>query len=118
MDMNRIYNQSKMKERRRLLRRNQTTTEKQLWEQLRGSRLGARFVRLYSIGYYIVDFYAPSRRLVVEIDGSIHELEESKENDLDRQSNLEALGIKVLRFTTNEIIGNMDDVLSVIRSAF
>jgi len=117
MDMNKIYNQSKMIERRRILRRNQTATEKQLWKQLRGSKLGARFVRQFSIGCYVVDFYAPSRRLVVEIDGSIHELGNIKEYDLDRQANLESLGLHMLRFTVNEIVGNMNDVLSAIRSA-
>lgn len=110
-----LYNQRENKEKRKALRYNQTETEAMLWNEIRGSRLGIRFRRQFGIGSYIVDFYAPRVRLVIEIDGSIHTLEVIRSNDAERQKSIEGLGLKFLRFTTEEIQGNMGLVLQRIR---
>jgi very-short-patch-repair endonuclease len=62
-----------------------------------------------------VDFYAPYARLAIEIDGLIHLDSEVRARDVERQKDIEALGITILRFTNEQITGNMDDVLRSIR---
>ncbi|MFA6429197.1 MAG: endonuclease domain-containing protein [Patescibacteria group bacterium] len=109
-----VFNQREMVERRRVLRKTQTETEAFLWDRLRGGRCGVRFRRQYGVGKYVVDFYAPKARLVIEIDGDIHEVPDVRIHDKDRQKNIEALGLRFLRFTTAEILGNIEAVLSQI----
>lgn len=109
-----IFNQREDIGLRRELRKQQTDTEALLWEEIRGSKLGIRFRRQFGIGSYIVDFYAPRAQLVVEIDGSIHDLEDIRENDRQRQADIEALGMRFLRFTNDEITGNIENVLRQI----
>lgn len=115
MNMALIFNQREDIELRRTLRQEQTETEDHLWQELRGSKLGIKFRRQFGIGPYVVDFYAPRAQLVVEIDGSIHELKEVYEKDVERQNDIEGLGLRFLRFTTEEITGNMETVLRTIR---
>ncbi|KAA0205551.1 endonuclease domain-containing protein [Candidatus Uhrbacteria bacterium] len=111
-----IFNQWEDKDLRRELRKGQTTTELLLWDRLRSSKLGVKFRRQFGIGSYVVDFYAPRARLVIEVDGSIHELEEIRVKDVERQKDIEALGLTFLRFTSQEITGNMEAVLRTIRA--
>jgi very-short-patch-repair endonuclease len=68
MTFTRIYNRPEYKDRRRELRATMTAAERMIWERVRGSQLGCRFRRQHSIGDYIVDFYCPTARLVVEIE--------------------------------------------------
>jgi very-short-patch-repair endonuclease len=112
-----IFNQREAKEVRRDLRKVQTRAEELLWNVLRGSRLGLRFRRQFGVGPYIVDFYAPRARLVIEVDGSVHDLDRVHALDVHRQRDIEALGLKFLRFTNHEITGNMEAVLLQIRLA-
>jgi len=114
--MTTIFNQPLQKTVRRTLRQKSTEAEDILWRKIRANKLGCRFRRQFGIGKYIVDFYASRRKLVVELDGPIHEGTNVKENDNDRQKNLASLGLTVLRFTNNEITGNLDDVLLRIKS--
>ena len=60
--------------------------------------------------------YCHYKRLVIEIDGSIHDLEEIKMKDETRQKDLESLGLKVVRFTTNDILNNLESVLEIIEN--
>lgn len=108
-----ILNQREFLVRRRLLRQRSTLTEELLWSRLRRDQLGIKFRRQYGIGPYIADFYAPRARLAVEIDGSIHDSQ--KDSDEIREKEIEGLGIRFLRFTDQEILGNIENVLDQIR---
>ena len=109
--MTKIYNILILKDRRGLLRIKQTPQEVLLWSRLRREKLGFKFRRQHSIGGYIVDFYCPEKKLVVEADGSQHFENEAEEYDRNRTRYFEGLGIKVLRFTNAEINTNMNGVL-------
>lgn len=80
------------------LRNNMTSAEMVLWGYLKGNQLGAKFRRQHPLGMYIADFYCHQHKIVIEIDGSIHEVPEVAANDLERQFSIESDGIRVLRF--------------------
>ncbi len=110
--MTQIFNTKQQTERRKLLRNNPTFAEYKLWEALRSQQLhGIKFRRQVGIGSYIVDFYCPRAKLVIEVDGGYHLTDGVRMNDDDRQKNSEALGIRVLRFTNKQIQKNLDDVV-------
>jgi cyclase len=97
------------------LRRLMTPTEKLLWKRLKARNVaGAKFRRQHPIGCYVADFYSHESRLVIEVDGPIHEKPERREHDLNRDAEMERLGIKVLRFTNEEIRLTMSTVLARI----
>jgi len=75
---------------------------------------GLKFRRQHSIGGFIVDFYCPEKRLAIELDGDVHEEKKQATYDKARQKTIEALGIKVLRFTNEDVIQNVEDVLKAI----
>ena len=99
------------------LRNNVTPTEMILWGRLKEYFPKLRFRRQHPISLYIADFYCHTERLVIEIDGSIHDLDEVKTNDLIRQKDLEDFGIKVLRFSTKEITHGLNAVLQRIEKS-
>lgn len=109
-----LYNILKLKDRRVELRDKQTPQEIMLWSKLRREQLGFKFRRQHSIGGYIADFYCPSKKLVIEIDGSQHFKKDSREYDEVRSQYLKGLNIKVLRFTNTEINTNIDSVTNFI----
>ena len=94
------------------MRKEPTPAEKRLWQQLRGNRLGVRFRRQHAIDRFIVDFYSRAASLVIEVDGSIHQYSEAE--DAVRQEFLQSLGLRVIRFTNDEIEHEIDAVLSQI----
>ncbi len=96
------------------LRKRQTQAEEVLWAYLRAKPLGFKFRRQHPYLHYILDFYCHSLKLVIEVDGSIHEKEEVKENDAVRQSCLEDHGLTILRFTNEEIRLNTENVIAKI----
>ncbi len=99
----------------REMRRNPTEAEKRLWEKLSNKQLdGIKFRRQFPINRYIADFYCHSAKLVIEIDGKIHDTQ--KEYDEKRTKFIEAQGIKVVRFTNDEVIQNIELVLTKIKS--
>ena len=99
--------------RARELRRQGTPAEDVLWEFLRDRRFrGCKFRRQHPLGPFIVDFCCPSRRLIIELDGDIHE--EQQEQDAARTRHLEAFGYRVLRFDNLDIANRMDHVLETI----
>lgn len=92
-----------------------TEAETALWGKLRKRQLRNRqFYRQRIIGNYIVDFYCPERKLVIEIDGSQHYSEPGKVKDKFRDKHLNDLGIEVLRFSAREAMENLEGVLEVI----
>jgi very-short-patch-repair endonuclease len=100
-------------EKARELRRNQTPTEKLLWELLRAKRfLGAKFRRQHKIGQFIADFYCHEARLVIELDGAVHD--QQARQDRDRDQWMRANGITVLRFRNAEVVDNTEAVLNAI----
>lgn len=96
----------------RQLRRRQTSAEELLWQQLRGSRLGVKFRRQVPLGPYTVDFLCVSAKLVVEVDGAQHKAEQ--DYDERRTRELETQGLKVIRFTNQQVRERLDDVLAAI----
>ena len=102
---------------RRELRKNQTETEKIVWDKLRNRRfLNLKFRRQYGIGNYIADFYCSSLKLVVELDGGQHFTEEGLEYDKIREEFMKSLGIKTLRFNNNEVLNNIEEILIKIET--
>jgi very-short-patch-repair endonuclease len=99
----------------RVLRRHPTRAEDILWKHLRGSRFeGAKFRRQLPIDRYVVDFYCHAAKLVVELDGKQHEW--FADYDTGGSEVLERLGLKVIRFTNEEVCGDLDAVLARIRA--
>lgn len=113
-----FINDPSIKSRRRLLRKRQTDAEARLWSKLRNRRfLGIKFFRQYSVGAYVLDFYAPSIRLAIELDGSQHAERRQQNYDARRTAYLEDFGIRVVRFWDNEVLRNIDAVLESIASS-
>jgi very-short-patch-repair endonuclease len=99
----------------RELRRYETEAEKRLWAKLSGNQmLGLQFRRQHPINRFIVDFYCVKIKLVIEVDGNIHEIPENKVYDIGRSQILNDFGITVIRFTNNKIIDDIENVLKLI----
>ncbi|MFM8425847.1 MAG: endonuclease domain-containing protein, partial [Chloroflexota bacterium] len=96
------------------LRREMTPAEKILWEELRANKLGVHFRRQQVIQGFIVDFYCHKAGLVIEVDGDIHDLQ--KEEDERREKVLSALGLRVVRFRNDEVVGNLFVVVERIKA--
>lgn len=97
------------------LRKQLTPAEKALWNILRNKAFsGLKFRRQHPIKRYIVDFYCHEQKLVIELDGSIHDEFNQSEYDKGRTTELEELGLKVIRFRNEEIFDGIDDVLKMI----
>jgi very-short-patch-repair endonuclease len=106
-----IHNNPKMKQLRKTLRNDPTPAEQALWKELKQSNLGGyKFRRQHSVGRYILDFYCPSQRLAIELDGDSHFTEEAIEYDRERTVFLNALNIRVLRFLNTDVHENLDAV--------
>src|SRR4030042_141487 len=107
-----LRNDPALKQRRRELRRNQTDAERALWAKVRNKQFfGMRFFRQYSIGPYILDFYCPTVKLAVELDGGQHNQSDNREYDAVRSEYLKAQGVDVMRFWNNEVLLDIQGVL-------
>jgi very-short-patch-repair endonuclease len=108
------YNKS-LKEYSRKLRKNMTDVENLLWWKIRNKQLkGYQFYRQKIMGNYIVDFYCPKAKIVVELDGGQHYTEEGKLKDLQRDKYMKDIGLKVLRFSDTDILDNLSGVVEKI----
>jgi very-short-patch-repair endonuclease len=97
------------------LRRQMTIAEKVLWKMLRGNKVrGLYFRRQHPIDCFIADFYCHKAKLVVEVDGTVHDSLEAKEYDENRTAFMEKLGLKVLRFSNGDVLRNPNLVISEI----
>ena len=97
------------------LRNNETKAEKILWEHLKQNKIpGFKFRRQHPIDIFIVDFYCHKLKLVIEVDGVIHDKEEIKKYDEGRTAELEECGLKILRFSNEEIFNDIENVLNKI----
>ncbi|RCW27036.1 endonuclease domain-containing protein [Marinilabilia salmonicolor] len=99
-------------ERAGALRKNMTPAEMRLWKFLKNKQiLKLRFRRQHPIDIFIADFYCHQIILVVELDGEIHNNNETHEYDENRTSELERLGITVIRFKNHEVMENLEEVI-------
>jgi very-short-patch-repair endonuclease len=97
------------------LRKSMTEAEDILWKHLRNKKLnGLKFRRQHPLDIFIADFYCHEKKLVIELDGGIHDILEQKEYDEGRTSELEGKGFKVIRFRNEEIMNDLEDVLNRI----
>jgi len=98
-------------------RSNPTEAEALLWQIVRGKKLDSfKFRRQHIIGTYIADFVCLSQKLIVEVDGLVHEIPENKLSDAERTTELNKFGFEVIRFTNDEVINYTDNVLNTILS--
>ena len=102
-----------LQEKDKEMRVNPTQAEAILWQQLRGKGLGYKFRQQHLIDDFIADFVCLSKKLIIEVDGKIHDFQQEK--DAERTQILENLGYKVIRFKNEEVIGNLDKVLETIK---
>ena len=98
----------------RELRNKATHAEQILWGYLKTKPLGFKFRRQHPYAVYILDFYCHSLKLVIEVDGGIHNIKEVMENDAVRQELLEKDGFKVVRFSNEEIFTASEKVIKAI----
>jgi cyclase len=103
-------------ERAAALRERMTGAENVLWEHLNNKRLGVKFRRQHPLANYIVDFYCHKFKLVIEVDGGIHENVKIKKHDVEREEHLKQMGLTIIRFTNNEVLYQIEKVLENIKS--
>ncbi len=114
-----IHNRKEMEVYRKNLRNNGTPAEAFLWNYLKGSKLeGRKFRRQHSIERYIVDFYCPSEKLIVELDGQVHMNTSAEEYDRKREQDLRDLGFTIIRFENKMVFDFLPSVLKDIRDHF
>ena len=108
-----------LKENRSLLRKSLTPAEAHLWRLLKGKNLlGRKFQRQHSIENFIVDFYCASEKVIIELDGEVHNNIIAQQNDFERDEHLTNLGFIVLRFENKEVFQNTQRVLEVVKQSF
>ena len=104
-----------LKQLSRQLRENMTDAERHLWAKIRMKQLkGYQFYRQKPIGDYIVDFFCPRAKLVIEVDGSHHLVGEKIEYDRIRVEYLSSLGLRVMRFTNTDVLTHINGVIKSI----
>ncbi len=114
MESEKIFNSKQQKSLRQKLRSNMPLPEKILWAKLRNQQLGVKFRRQHGIGRYIVDFYCAECALVIELDGDSHYQEGAQDYDKLRDEFMFAVGLRVLRFTNQQVTINLDGVVQKI----
>lgn len=108
---------SKLFEFSKALKRNQTEAEEIIWQCLRNRKImNFKFRRQHPIHQYIADFYCHEAKLIIEIDGGIHNNPENQEYDQNRTDELMKIGITVIRFTNQEVNNNLDEVINIIKN--
>ncbi|SFC98712.1 endonuclease domain-containing protein [Algibacter pectinivorans] len=117
--MKNIHNYKYLEQRRKELRKSLTSAEATLWKHLQKKQLGGRkFRRQHSIENFIVDFYCPKEKLIIELDGAYHFDFAQQNYDLERTNRLERLGFKLIRFENKLVFENLEFVLKEICSHF
>ncbi len=97
------------------LRNNQTEAEMYLWDNLqRLKHLKIRFKRQHPVLYFIADFYCHKAKIIIEVDGGYHDIPEQYLYDRNRENELNELGLKVVRFTNEEVLNSIEKVLRTI----
>ena len=97
------------------LRRHDTAAEHALWMKLRNRQIdGWKFKRQVAFGAYILDFFCYDARLAIEVDGATHSEQSEIARDMERTAFLETNGVRTVRFTNADVVGNIDGVLEMI----
>lgn len=109
--MTKIFNRRSNAGFRKDLKGKMTKSEAVLWKFIKGDVLGYRFRRQYGIGHFIVDFYCPILKLAIEVDGFTHAEEEVFEKDCRKDEFLNKLGIKVSRYSSEQVLKTLRNVL-------
>lgn len=118
-DYEQLNNKPELKPYRRNLRNGGTSAEATLWKHLQHSKLeGRKFRRQHSFGHYILDFYCPTERLCVELDGAAHFTEEGMAKDEARTAYLNSMNIRVVRFENKCVFDDINFVLNEIKKTF
>jgi len=113
------HNKRLLKNFRKNLRNNQTSAETRLWRLLKNKQLeGRKFRRQHSIDNFVVDFYCPNEKLVIELDGQVHYNPVAEEYDDKREEILKSYGIKVLRFENKMVFEQETIILKDISDVF
>ncbi len=98
------------------LREKPTEAEEAMWLELRNNQLdGYKFRRQHPLSLYVADFYCHQLQLVIEVDGDYHQTTEQQKMDRERTENIEFQGLHVIRFTNDEVLGDVHSVLNRIR---
>lgn len=106
---------SQLKNYSQRLRREMTDAERTLWQKIRRRQLkGHQFFRQKPIGKYIVDFYCPRARLIIEIDGGQHYEKRNQVEDKKRDAELQTIGFRVIRYTNLDIVKSLNSVVEDI----
>lgn len=114
-----IHNRKHLESFRKELRENLTPAEAFLWKQLQKRQLkGKKFRRQHSIENFIVDFYCPEEKLIIELNGEIHKNATAEEKDRKRDKRLEELGFKIIRFENKMVFDFLPSVLKEIEDNF
>ena len=103
-----------LKEFARENRMNPTLAEQVLWEYLRAGKIGLRVLRQHIVGDYIVDFLLPDINLVIEVDGAYHAERQQADDDERRERDLNKLNYNVIRFSNEEVLHDIDNVIDKI----
>jgi very-short-patch-repair endonuclease len=111
----RLLNDKKLKTRRQYLRNNCPKTERIIWRELSKSKTGFKFRRQTSIGPYIVDFYCPQLKLIIELDGEIHFNAKQQLHDKAKDAFLKKEGFIVWRFSNIDVMDEWDNILDRIK---
>ena len=112
-----VYNNHLLIFRRKQLRNGSTSSENDLWQYIKSSKLGYKFVRQYSLEGYVMDFYCPKCRLCLEIDGEIHDNPDQIKYDVYRDRFIKSYDITVLHIKNIEISQNINEVIKKIKTA-
>jgi len=110
----RLYNLKSNKSKRRHLRKNMTKAEIILWSELRRKQLQYKFRRQFGIGPYIIDFYCPKLKLILELDGDVHYIGNSQKRDDLRSKFLHSKGFIIKRYLNSDVIYDLPTVLEDI----
>ena len=114
-----LHNLSSTKQMRRKLRAALTPAEAALWRALQKSQVHNRkFRRQHSVGPYVVDFYCPAEKLVIELDGAAHDSPGAVMSDEKRTAFLISAGLKILRIENRHVFENLDGVIEQIAQQF
>ncbi|MBR6076931.1 MAG: DUF559 domain-containing protein [Paludibacteraceae bacterium] len=115
MKNSRVRNCKEMLAVRRMLRNNQTPAERMMWKVLKNKQiLGIQFRRQFSVDGYILDFFAPSVNLCIELDGDFHYTESGAIHDIARDAFLVSKGITVLRIENKDLWNDPDNIRDYI----
>ncbi len=119
MKPQKTHNKKELLEKRKKLRSNLTPAEAFLWTHLKTKQLEDRkFVKQHSIGNYIVDFYCASEKLIIELDGEVHNNSTAAKYDEKRTKYLNSLNFTVIRFENKMVFDYLPSVLQEIKQSF